>query len=714
MTHYSDIPLVRVVIPVITGIIVFNQTQFFFSLAQVTVLIIIFFSLAVIIEKYLQQNFNYRFAFGLNLMLFFLIAGYLLAQTRYEKNDPAHFSSQVIDNSFFRIQLTEPVSEKTNTYQIIGRVTHILADDSLTEAKGRLIAYIEKDSLAASLSYGDIILVENNIQEVRPPQNPNAFNFKNFLANQNIFHQTYRRSGQWYKTDANEGHPVVSMAHSMRTKALETLEANHIKGREFAVASALLLGYRDYLDEDLQREFAGAGAMHILCVSGLHVGIIFLVLNLLLNFMKRLPYGRILKTFIIILLIWFYAAITGFSPSVLRASTMFSFLAIGLSFGRSTNIYNTLAASALFLVLLDPFIIYRIGFQLSYIAVISIVWLQPLFYRQLFFKNRLLDYGWGIITVSLAAQLGTGPLALYYFNQFPNYFLLTNLAVIPLTGLIIKAGILFFMVSPVQLLSLITGKVLSFLVFILHNAVKLIEGLPGSVANNVFIGFHETLFTFGIIILAGLYWTHASKKYAFFILAAVLILVGSLTVRNIQNQRQQKMIVYHIPGGTGIDFFSGRNCYFMACEKTLTDQRSLSFHVEENRLQKGIKEKHVFSLTKSEENFRTDNFIKAGPFIHFAGMNLKIIEDVNILPKEDEDMLDDLKLFEDNDMDYVIISGNPRLQIGNINKLYPSARVIIDHSNNFFQTRRWLEECDSLGIECWSVRQHGAFEFAVK
>ncbi|MFN2395931.1 MAG: ComEC/Rec2 family competence protein [Bacteroidales bacterium] len=712
MTHYSNIPLVRIVIPVITGIVVFKHTQFFLSLSQAAGLIILFFSLAIIIEKYFQKNFNYRFAFGLNLMLFFLIAGYLLAQDRYEKNEPVHFSNQTLDNSYLRIQLTEPVSEKTNTYQIIGRATHILADDTLKEARGRLIAYFEKDSLAATLSYGDIVFLENNTQEVQPPQNPNAFNFKNFLANQNIFHQTYRRSGQWYKTGENEGHPVVSLAHSMRTKALETLEANNIKGREFAVASALLLGYRDYLDEDLQREFAGAGAMHILCVSGLHVGIIFLVLNILLNFMKSLPYGRVLKTLLIILLIWFYAAITGFSPSVLRASTMFSFLAIGQSFSRSTNIYNTLAASALLLILLDPFIIYRIGFQLSYIAVISIVWLQPLFYRQLYFKNRLLDYSWGIITVSLAAQLGTGPLALYYFNQFPNYFLLTNLAVIPLTGLIIKAGILFFMVSPVPFLSFIIGKVLSSLIFIMHNAVKLIEGMPGSVAYNVFISFHEALFIFGIILLAGLYWIHARKRYAFFILTVVLILAGSLSVRNIQNQRQQKMVVYHIPGGTGIDFFSGKNCYFLACEKTLADQRSLSFHVEENRLQKGIKGTRIYPLAMNEENFKTDNFYKTDAFIHFAGLNLKILEDDNILPKEDEDMVGDFK-YDVIDMDYVIISGNPQIRIENINKLYPSAKVIIDHSNNFFQTSRWMEECESLGVECWSVRHHGAFELAI-
>jgi len=704
MTHYSNIPLVRIIIPVLTGIILFTRIEYNFSLSLILLVISIFLLASVFIEWRLQQNFSFRFAFGLNIMLFMVLAGYLLAQGRYEKNHSDHFSNFNYENSLLRIRLIEPVSEKTNTYQIVGRTTHILSGDSLVKVKGKLIAYLEKDSISASIKYGDIIFIENNFQEVSPPQNPNAFNFKNFLANQNIFHQVYRRSGQWYQGDGNEGNIIVSFAHQMRQKALETLEANNIKGREFSVASALLLGYRDYLDEDLQREFAGAGAMHILCVSGLHVGIIFLVLNILLSFLKKFPRGRVIKTMVIILLIWFYAAITGFSPSVMRASTMFSFVAVGQSFSRSTNIYNTLAASALFLVILDPFIINRIGFQLSYIAVISIVWLQPMFYKLLYFKNPVLNYSWGIITVSLAAQLGTGPLALYYFNQFPNYFLLTNLAVIPLTGLIIKTGIFFFIVSPINFLSQIAGMVLSFIVLILHNIVRIIEGLPGSVSLNIFITFHETLFIFGLIVVAGMFWVSARKSYAFAMLLAGLLLSVSLSMRHIQNDRQQRLVVYQVPNGTAIDFFNGKSCYFMACETTLSNPRNLTFHVNENRLKMGTAGKVQGIINPEDEKYITNGIYKRGPFIYFAGQTIRIIKP--------ESVPDYSEITEG--INYLIISRNPRISIEKLNDLYPESSIIIDSSNSFRNSQRWVEECKNLGIDCWPVREKGAFELAIR
>ena len=704
MTHYSNIPLVRIIIPVITGIILFIRVEHYFSLSDILAAILIFFVFSVIIEWRLQQNFSYRFAFGLNIMLFMVLTGYLLAQGQNEKYHPQHFSNFGYENSLLRIRLIEPVSEKTNTYQIVGRATHIFSGDTVLKTKGKLIVYLEKDSLSASLNYGNIIFIENNIQEVRPPQNPNAFNFRNFLANQNIFHQVYRRSGQWYQGNGNEGNIIVSFAHQMRQKALEALEANNISGREFSVASALLLGYRDYLDEDLQREFAGAGAMHILCVSGLHVGIIFLALNILLGFLKKLPRGRIIKTIVIIFLIWFYAAITGFSPSVMRASTMFSFVAVGQSFSRSTNIYNTLAASALFLVILDPFIINRIGFQLSYIAVISIVWLQPMFYKLLYFKNPVLDYFWGIITVSLAAQLGTGPLALYYFNQFPNYFLLTNLAVIPLTGLIIKTGIFFFIVSPINFLSQIAGMVLSFIVLILHNIVRIIEGLPGSVSMNVFITFHETLFIFGLIVVAGMFWVSTRKFFAFALLLAGLMLSISLSMRHIQNDRQQRLVVYQVPNGSAIDFFNGKSCYFLACETTLSNPHNLSFHVNENRLRMGTAGKVKDIINHEDENYMAEGIYKRGPFIYFAGQTLKIIHPGNV------DNIVDISV----EIDYLILSRNPRVSIEKLNEIYPESAIIIDSSNSFRNSQRWAEECENSGIDCWPVREKGAFELTIR
>ncbi|MFW5663532.1 MAG: ComEC/Rec2 family competence protein [bacterium] len=698
MTHYSHIPMVRILLPLLAGITCFTFVEYFLPFHMILSVMFAFLVSGIIIYKYLLSHFHLSFAYGINVMLFLFFAGYVLAQSRYELTRPDHFSHHTRENTLMQIRLTEPVAEKTNSFQIVGQVTHIVSKNKVKEVRGKIILWLEKSDEAQSLQYGDIIMTENYYQETRAPQNPNAFDYRNFLARQNIFHQSYRRTGEWYHTGRNQGNPIVIAAHSMRSIALETLEDNNIKGRDFAVASALLLGYREYLDEDLQREFAGAGAMHILCVSGLHVGIVFLALHFAFGFLTRLQGGKYIKTLIIIVLIWFYAAITGFAPSVLRASTMFSFLAIGQTFRRSTNIYNTLAASALILVMLNPFIISRISFQLSYIAVISIVSLQPLFYKQLYFKNKILNYAWGIITVSLAAQLGTGPLALYYFNQFPNYFVLTNLMVIPLTGVIIKGGLLLFLTAPVAFISQYVGMALSWIVLLLHTSVRLIESLPGSTANNLVIGFHDKLLIFFLIVLLSLLWIRKQKKLVYPVLASLLILTISLSSQYFINQSKSQLVVYHVPKASAIDIFYQGQCFFLGCDNVLSDPKVIQFNMAAHRKKNGLRSKKLSMLTL-EKGIEKPLYSHNG-FLNIEGHTIRIIDQNYRMPSR--------RLFTDT-LDHLIIRGNPRLHLSDLADVDPARMIVFDNSNPLYQQRKWKNECDSLGINCWSVALQGAY-----
>ncbi len=700
MTHYSHIPLVRILLPLLAGIIAFSYLEYFLNLPIIVAVLCVFLMSGILINKYILAVFQLRFYYGINVMLFLAFAGYVLAQSRYALQKPAHFSQYQWEEAMLRIRLIEPVAEKTNSFQVIAKAMHVISDDSLKKVDGKIIVWLEKDEQAQNLKYGDIILLENYYQLVKEPQNPNAFNYKQFLSRQNIFHQTYRRKGEWHFTGESKGNMLVKTAHQMRQKALETLEANNITGKDFAVASALLLGYRDYLDEDLQREFAGAGAMHILCVSGLHVGIVFLALNLVFGFLTQWPGGKYLKTVLIILLIWFYAAITGFSPSVMRASTMFSFLAIGQTFSRSTNIYNTLAASALILVVLDPFIISRIGFQLSYIAVISIVTLQPLFYRQLYFKNKILDGAWGIITVSLAAQLGTGPLALYYFNQFPNYFVLTNLVVIPLTGIIIKGGLLLFFTAPVAFISQYVGLILSWIILFLHSSVRIIERLPWSTSNNLVITFHDQILIFVLIALLSLFWMKKQKAVIYPILTCLLLLSISFSQRSIAKQYRKQLVVYHVPNATALDIISNGECFFYACENVLQNPSAIDFNIHDNRLKTGVGKLEPILLEK--DSIYSQHIYKKSDFINIDGYTIKLINRESSIPSQ--------QLFPDT-LSHIILSKNPRVNIHEIIQAFPARTIIFDNSNTLRYHRQWAEECDSLGIDCWSVALQGAYVY---
>jgi competence protein ComEC len=697
MTHYSHIPLVRILLPILVGITVFDTIGIILNLQTVLIFLLGILVMFSLINTYLLPKFQFSFIYGINVSIFLLFAGYVLAQSRFDLARPNHFSHFEMDDSMLRIRLIEPVEEKTNSYQLIGKVTHTTKGDTILKSRGKLVIWLEKDEKAQNLNYGDVIIIENYYQSIKEPQNPNSFNYRRFLARNNIFHQTYRKSGEWFYTNENEGNIIFSTAHSMREKALNILASNGIHGKDFAVASALILGYSEYLDEDLQREFSGAGAMHILCVSGLHVGIIYLVLKLIFGFSLKIQAVKFISTSIIILVIWFYAAITGFSPSVLRASTMFSFVAIGQTFSRSTNIYNTLAGSALVLVLADPMIITRLGFQLSYLAVICIVWLQPWFYKQLYFKNKIADYAWGIITVSIAAQLGTAPLTLYYFNQFPNYFLLTNLVVIPLTGIILKAGILLFILSPFTLISHYAGMILSWILWSMHSYVRMIEGLPGSTTNYITINFHEQLLIMGLIAFTGTFLIEKQKRIVYPIIACLLLLSLSFTYRSIINKSRKQLIVYHVPKSTAIDIVKGKSLYLWASESFLENPALNKFNLLGNRMASGLGAVNPLLLAQSDV-INDQRVFKQGKFIRIDDHSLKIIDNNNPsgIPFPEP-------------IKHIIISNNPNISMAKVSEEFSPATIVFDSSNSFRRIQKWKQECDSLGLNCWSVTLQGAY-----
>jgi competence protein ComEC len=704
MNHFAHIPLARLVVPFTAGIIAYLLARHHFALA-------FFLSFYLLLglawfagKKYFLGHYARRWIFGTWAALLLLVAGYHIAQNHHQLSRKDHFSHFQEKGGYLLLKVKEPVSEKTNSYQVITRVKKVISEDEELIVNGRLMVYLQKDSLAASVRYGDYLLIENNFQEVGDPKNPGEFNYRRFLSFSNIFHQAYRASGQWQPTGQNRGFFLIRWSLAMRHQALKTFEEHHLSGREFAVVSALLLGFREYLDEDLRREFAGAGAMHILCVSGLHVGIIFMVLKIMLSFLNKIPRGRIIQTVLVILLIWFYAAITGFSPSVLRASTMFSFVALGQSFRRTTSIYNTLAASAFLLMIIDPYIITRIGFQLSYLAVISIVALQPFFYKQLVFKNYLLDKAWAILTVSLAAQLATGPLSLFYFHQFPNYFLLTNLIVIPLASLIIYSALATLVLTPIPIVGMIAGKVLFGFVYALHQSVKFIEGLPYSTSSNVFVTLPETLGVFVMLVLLSLFLMQQRPK-ALRLALGVFLLVGiSISARSIQNFQNEKLVVYHVNNACAVDFVSGRQSVFLLCETLQEDPRKIDFHIKENRVRQGIRSAVPVTLSLDEDSLNNGNWYRRGPFVRFGQLTLFILDQSPLQEIPEPGM----------PIHYLIVSQNSRVNPHHALEALQPQKVIVDASNTFWNTRRWEEACQEAGVEVWPVRTKGAYVAAMR
>lgn len=378
---------------------------------------------------------------------------------------------------------------------------------------------------------------------------------------------------------------------------------------------------------------------------------------------------------------------------------MFSFVAIGQSFNRKTNIYNTLAASALALLVLKPYIIASVGFQLSYLAVISIVALQPFLYKQITFKNKVLDYAWAVITVSLAAQLATGPLALFYFNQFPNYFLITNLAVIPLAAVIIYAAIATLVLYPIPLLGYLAGKALYYVLLAMHQSVRFIEGLPYSTSTNVFISFVETIAVFLVIIFLFSFLMSGFRKALVYAMVFTSIITFSVSARSIIRESNEKFVVYLVNNSTAIDFISGRKSVCLMCENLSENPGRINFHLSENRVVSGISDVIEDFLVEEGAMVADRNYIRKGPLISFGPLAIFLLDETvpRTLPQVDLDI------------DYLIVASNARHNPQEILKNLSPKKVIVDASNSFWNSNRWVEACTEAGVEVWPVKQNGAY-----
>jgi competence protein ComEC len=338
------------------------------------------------------------------------------------------------------------------------------------------------------------------LNEISNGGNPAEFDYKKFMQNKGVFATAYSKGGEFIIIENNLGNFFIRNALKIRENLLNIYKYYGFQDREFGVLSALTLGYRDEVDPDTRQMFANTGAMHILAVSGLHVGIIFMILNVLLKFMDRSRKLMLLKSLLIILSLWLFAAIAGLSPSVTRSALMFSMFVVGKMIKRNASIYNIIFASAFILLLINPYNIMAVGFQLSYAAVLSIVFLQPYIYKLFIFEKWLPDKLWALLSVSIAAQLGTMPIGLYYFNQFPNYFFLTNILVIPLASIILYFAVTLLFTA--HLLPFFGGFVAYYLKLsmkALLGGVSLINKIPYATTQDIYISTSQMIILYGVV-----------------------------------------------------------------------------------------------------------------------------------------------------------------------------------------------------------------------
>ncbi|MDB4207146.1 ComEC family competence protein [Flavobacteriaceae bacterium] len=606
--------------------------------------------------------------------LSFFLIGILLIYRGDATKNYNYFEKHLTNTSNATLAIDKVLKPGNYHYKYMAEVLQI--DHQKTT--GRVLINIEKDSVASFFKIGDRILIKNKFVAIKESLNPHQFNYKNYLAKQGIHQQVYATKQELLLLDQTSTSFLEFIA-AFRLKIQQSLQQYDFSEDELAIMNALLLGQRQDISKELTANYSKAGAIHILAVSGLHVGIILWMLSFVLKPLERYKKGKVIKLVLLVLFLWFFAVLAGMSASVTRAVTMFSAIAIGQFFNKRNAIEQSLIFSMFLLLLLKPLFLFDVGFQLSYLAVFGIIWVQPVFYQLWKPKYYIIDKGWQLITVSTAAQLGVLPISLFYFHQFPGLFFLSNLLIIPFLGVILGAGIIVLGLSYLTILPVFLVDIYSGIISILNRLVAYIARQEAFLFSDISFSFIKMFFSYLVIIACFQFFLKRNAKRCLFFLSSVLIFQFVFFCEKYHIEKNNEFIVFH----------KSRN--------SIVGIRTGSFLEVYNDMDSLVTKQNLLKNYKVGENILYQNYQKLPTLLQLNKQIVLFIDTAGVYN------LTDLH------QPIVLLHQSPKINLERlINRLQPTI-IIADGSNYKSYVRRWKATCLKLQIPFWSTNEQGAY-----
>jgi competence protein ComEC len=668
-SHKGEIPFVVLILPFLAGILL--ALSFPFGGAQTTIAVSFFTLLAGFIALnllYTKTGLYRKPWIGAVLMHVLLVLCGLLCAVNYDSRNHANY---------FEHQPAEMLLVKVNSEpQLKQQFLRFTANVELSSNKGvqqtakgtMLLTLIVDSAHTSSINYGDELLIPAKYNAIDPPFNPAEFNYKQYLAHQNIYTQAFITLHNVVVIRHDAGNPLVAYSLALRQRLVGQFKKYMHSAEAISVASTLILGYKAELDNDILQAYSKTGTIHVLSVSGAHVAIIFVMIGWLLGFMDKYRYGRVAKAILTIVLIWYYSLLTGLSPAVCRAAVMISLIIIGKTYNRQINTLNILAASAFAILLSDPFLIADVGFQLSYLAVAALIVFQPIVYRLWDVENKWLDKLWVFCSASIAIQLVTFPLSAYYFHQFPVCFLLSNLFIIIPVEVMMYAGILCLAVAQLgwDSLAKITGFVLEKCILFMDKALQLMEQSPYSSIGKIWITRVEYLLLFAAIVLVLSLIHYRRPIFLKMALVCVLVLSISLSAKSISSIKSNNITFLNLKKHSGILFKQGSKAVLLT-DLADTD-KNYRYSVQPYLDSARIAQLTVMPFTKDT----TNAFLaKQGNMIRFLNRDLLVID-------KQWPFYINHKLLAD----YLFVTDNPHVKFETVNQHIGYQRIILDAANS--------------------------------
>lgn len=682
---WKEAPFIRLLIPFIMGIML----QWYFQLPYQSYWIILTICITGIflfghINAFKRYRYYWLAGLYINVLLFNcggLFTYYSNAGHQLNRNNASRYH-----NAAIIVTLEEPLSEKARSFKANAAINYFCKSDSLLRSNERIILYFEKDSCLNKISFNSRLIFRKPLTAIRNTGNPGAFNYEHYCALQGIYRQVYLKKNDYNILPAGDKKIFRKFLFSSLQRIVAVMQ-KYIPGeKEAGLAEALLIGYKDDLDKSLVKSYSNTGVVHIIAISGLHVGLIYWMLNLLLYPLGKRRGMRWLRAILVISGLWLFGFLAGGSASVLRSTLMFTFIVTGENVGRKTGIYNSLAASAFLLLCYNPLWLWDAGFLLSYIAVLSIVVFMKRVYNWIFIGNKLLDTVWKMVAISASAQILTTPLSIFLFHQFPIYFLITNLVAVPLSSLILIAELVLCAGAYFPLLAKAAGCAVYWLISIMNGFVKHINGLPFSTWDQLQFSVTQVILIYTIISATAcwLFWKKTSALIVALVSCACVMATRSVAI--VQARHQRKLIVYNVPHHLSIDLLYA-NSYCFIGDKEMV----------ENTLLRDLYLKPAHCLYRVDKPSRKQVMAEGNSF-YFSNKRILII-DKPLVGNYSSNCVADI----------VVFSGNPDISIRYLIGIVSFKHLVFDGSNSLWKVKQWQKDCKKYGVSCYSVLENGAF-----
>ncbi|MGV3530624.1 MAG: ComEC/Rec2 family competence protein [Flavisolibacter sp.] len=635
---------------------------------------------------FLPIHIRFRLSFwqGVTLIILFIATGAALTWLNNPHNNKYAIQHIYQPGDALVMRLEEPLTEKQNSFSAEASFRWLKRNDSTRSVKGKAILYFKKDSAVTSLGYGSVIVFSRSLQPIKNAGNPGGFDYRRYCLFQGITHQAFLSGSDYRVLPQKDVSRFWQFIYSTRLWVRTHLKTYITGDREQAFAEAILIGYKNDLDKNLVQSYSNTGVVHIIAISGLHLGLIY---ALIVFFTRPLKRKRMmwLRLLLVLTSLWMFSILAGAQPSVLRAALMFTFLSFSEVLTKKLSVYNTITASAFILLCINPFYLWDVGFQLSYAAVLGIVTFYNFFKNLIPSPNKFIGFFVSLLAVTTSAQVFTLPISVYHFHQMPLLFLFSNLVAVPLGSVILVGEVILCALAPLPWLADKAGTVLSYLIGWLNEFILWVDGFSFSVWNSLSISFPQLLL---LLVFSGAACLWMMEKQKQMLWIALYCFSAFLLLRSISLQqvyRQQKLIVYNVPRHSAVDLLSGAAYQFVGDTTLLQNELLRNFHLQPSRILHRVKA--VEKLQPEVRQFR------------FGNTKVCIIDStINVF-----------QVCLEQTPDLVILSGNPRYRLSQLSAKMPVQQLVLDGSVPAWKAARWQHDADSLGIACHNVAEKGAF-----